>query len=91
MCHPANTDAAARAALESAAARPLTDAEWERARTRLVEFVSILRSGTVKRRRKNAKAAKLSPMKPLENGKADNIGFLGHLINGRGTTGLESR
>ena len=43
MCRPANSDAAARAALESVAARPLTDPEWERARTRLVEFVSILR------------------------------------------------
>jgi hypothetical protein len=43
MSRPANSDAAARAALESVAARPLTDAEWERARTRLVEFVTILR------------------------------------------------
>src|SRR6266567_2440143 len=38
-----NADAAARAALESVAARTLTDTEWERSRARLVEFVNILR------------------------------------------------
>jgi hypothetical protein len=60
MCPPAISDAAARAALESAAARPLTDAEWERARTRLVEFVSILRQWN-QAEAKKCKAAKLSP------------------------------
>jgi hypothetical protein len=38
-----NSEAAARAALESVAARAMTDAEWERARGRLVEFVTMLR------------------------------------------------
>jgi hypothetical protein len=56
MCQPANSDAAARAALESAAARPLTDAEWERARTRLVEFVTILRDWDWERKAEALKA-----------------------------------
>jgi hypothetical protein len=35
---------AARAALDSAAGRTLTDPEWEQTQSKLVEFVSILRS-----------------------------------------------
>jgi hypothetical protein len=35
---------AARAALEECAGRPLNDLEWERARARLLDFVSILRA-----------------------------------------------
>jgi hypothetical protein len=37
------SDAAARASLENITARALTDADWERERARLVEFVTILR------------------------------------------------
>ena len=40
---PPNSEAAARTALESLAARVLTDEEWERARSRLLGFVTILR------------------------------------------------
>ena len=38
-----NSEAAARATLESIAARPLSDTEWERVSSRLLEFVTILR------------------------------------------------
>ena len=36
-------ESAARAALDSKVSSPLTDAEWNHARTKLVEFVTILR------------------------------------------------
>jgi len=37
-------ESAARAALAARAGRTLTDLEWDRARERLLEFVSILRA-----------------------------------------------
>ena len=41
-CSP-TADAAARLALESIAHRALTDADWERARARLLKFALLLR------------------------------------------------
>lgn len=38
------TDSCGRAALEALASRTLSDLEWDRARARLLEFVSILRA-----------------------------------------------
>lgn len=42
--YPARSEVAARAALERHGGRALTDAEWARARARLLEFISILRT-----------------------------------------------
>jgi len=38
-----HSEKAARKALESLTQRPLTDTQWQRARTALLEFVNVLR------------------------------------------------
>ena len=44
---PRAAEIAARAALDSRAGRSLTDAEWERSRPRLLEFMKILRDWAI--------------------------------------------
>ena len=41
---PDRHESAARAAIESRAGRELSDAEWRRMRTKLLEFIRILRA-----------------------------------------------
>jgi len=57
---------AARAALDSAAGRTLTDPEWERTRSKLIEFVTILRIWEQKAKKVPARVGNVEALCPRE-------------------------